>query len=286
MEHITRTMQALNRKPHIVFSISLVMILSSIQNVSAQKSKEVGTAAVDKNHNHVWRYVPKTSSGLALRYYNSGAVAAKHGKFRESLIALDQAVKTDPSFAEAHFRRGDALLELDKLNEAYTDFSTTIKLEPKHYPAYKRRARLNYEKGRLNEAISDYTNAARYADDPIEKAEILKLRAKIHSTAKKYDLSIADYTQSLALNRTPQTLMQRGNQYFSLKQYQQAVNDYSAALPYKVEKLQERLYAMRADAYVKLGKFDLAKQDRKSAKSLVDDSWGSVLKDMDKQTGL
>ncbi|MCC6979290.1 MAG: hypothetical protein IT343_13280 [Candidatus Melainabacteria bacterium] len=51
-------------------------------------------------------------------------------------------------------------------------------------------------------------------------------------------------------------------------------------------KLQDRLYTMRADAYEKLGKFDLARKDRKSAKSLVDDSWGGVLQDMDKQTKL
>ncbi|MBA3991937.1 MAG: hypothetical protein C0469_00320 [Cyanobacteria bacterium DS2.3.42] len=108
----------------------------------------------------------------------------------------------------------------------------------------------------------------------------------MHSSMKKYELAIADMTQSLALDRTPHGLMLRGNQYFALKQYKKAVDDYTEAISMRSPKLQDRLFTMRADAYEKMGRFDLAKKDKKSAKSLVDDSWGSVLQDMDKQTKL
>lgn len=234
----------------------------------------------------VWQYRPQTANRQARYYFSNGVQLHKRGKMKESLVQYDQAIKLDPRCAEFYFRRGDSLLELDKLPEAYADFTKAIELDPRHYPAYKRRARLSYERGKIVEAMRDYKNAEKVCTNSTEKAEIIKLEAKMHSTAKEYNLAIEDFTRSLALKMDPHAIMLRGNQYYSLKDYKRAIADYTEALTHKMPKLQDRLYTMRADAYEKLGKFDLARKDRKSAKSLVDDSWGGVLQDMDKQTKL
>ncbi len=236
--------------------------------------------------NGVWPHRPKTRNRQAMYYYSNGVNLYKKAKMKEAVVELDQAIKLDPNCGEFYFRRGDCLLELDKLNDAYADFSKAIQLEPKHYPAYKRRARLNYERGKLDDALKDYTSAEKVAPNLIERAEIIKLKAKMHSSMKRYDLAIVDLTQSMAFDRTAHALMLRGNQYFSIKQYKKAVDDYTEAISMKSPKLQDRLFTMRADAYEKMGRLDLAKKDRKDAKSIVDDSWGSVLQDMDKQTKL
>ncbi len=236
--------------------------------------------------NGVWQHSPKTRNRQAMYYYNKGVRLYRKAKMKEALVELDQAIKLDPNCGEFYFRRGDCLLELDKLNDAYADFTKAIQLEPRHYPAYKRRARLNYERGKLDDALKDYTSAEKFSPNLIERAEIIKLKAKMHSSMRKYDLAIVDMTQSLALDRTPHGLMLRGNQYFSIKQYKKAIDDYTEAISMKSPKLQERLFTMRADAYEKMGRLDLAKKDRKDAKSIVDDTWGSVLQDMDKQTKL
>lgn len=234
----------------------------------------------------VWQYRPQTNNRQARYYFSNGVELYKRAKMKESLAQYDQAIKLDPKCAEFYFRRGDSLLELDKLPEAYADFTKAIQLEPRHYPAYKRRGRLNYERGKVEEAIKDYKTAESICTNAVEKAEIIKMQAKMHSTIKKYNLAIDDLTRSLAFQRAPQTLMVRGNQYYSVGAYKKAVDDYTEAIAAKMPKLQERLYTMRADAYEKLGRFDLARKDRKSAKALVDDSWGGVLQDMDKQTKL
>lgn len=240
----------------------------------------------ERSVNGVWRHSPKTSNRQAMYYYNKGLRLYRKAKMKDALVELDQAINLDPNCGEFYFRRGDCLLELDKLNDAYADFTKAIQLEPRHYPAYKRRARLNYERGKLDEALKDYTSAEKVSPNLIERAEIIKLKAKMHSSMKKYDLAIIDLTQSMAFDRTAHALMLRGNQYYSIKQYKKAVDDYTEAISLNSPKLQERLYTMRADAYEKMGRFDLAKKDRKDAKSMVDDSWGSVLQDMDKQTKL
>lgn len=234
----------------------------------------------------VWQHRAHTTNRRALYYFNTGVQLYRKAKMKDAIVQLDEAIKLDPNCSEFYFRRGDCFLELDKLNEAYTDFTKAIELEPMHYPAYKRRGRLNYERGKLEDALKDYERAEKATSNRIEKAEIVKLKAKMHSYMKKYDLAIQDLTESIALDRTAHAIMLRGNQYYSMKQYKKAIDDYSEAMKFNSPKLQDRLFTMRADAYEKIGKLDLAKKDRKSAKSLVDDSWGSVLEDMDKQTKL
>ncbi len=238
------------------------------------------------NSHGMWRHIPITSNKQAMYYFNNGFRLYKKTKMKDAVVQFDQAIKLDPKCAEFYFRRGDSFLELDKLNEAYCDFTKTIELEPRCYPAFKRRARLNYERGKFAEALKDYASAEKAAPNLIEKAEILKLKAKMHSSMKQYDLSITEFTRSLAIDRSGHGLMLRGNQYFAIRQYKKAVDDYTEAIAMKNPKLQERLFTMRADAFEKMGRLDLARKDRKDAKSLVDDSWGSVLQDMDKQTKL
>lgn len=234
----------------------------------------------------VWQYLPQTSNRQARYYFSNGVELYKRAKMKESLTQYDQAIKLDPKCAEFYFRRGDSLLELDKLSEAHADFTKAIQLEPRHYPAYKRRARLSYERGKIEDALKDYQSAEKVCSNAVEKAEIVKLVAKMYSTAKKYKLAIDALSRSLSFQRAPHTLMLRGNQYYSIGAYKKAIDDYTEAIAANVPKLQERLYTMRADAYEKLNRFDLARKDRKSAKALVDDSWGGVLQDMDKQTKL
>lgn len=234
--------------------------------------------------NGVWQHNAQTSNDRALRYYRKGLLLCRKAKMKDAIVELDDAIKLEPNCAEFYFKRGDCFLELIKYKEAYADFTKAIQLEPKHFPAYKRRARLNYERGNYDDAIKDYDKALQATPNKSERAEIVKQKAKMHSYMKKYDLAVQELTQSIALERAPHTLMLRGNQYFSMKQYKKAIDDYSEAIKFNSPKLQDRLFTMRADAYEKVGRFDLAKKDRKSAKELVDDSWGSVLQDMDKQT--
>jgi len=245
------------------------------------------TPCFAQNSGTTWKHIPKTSNRQALHYYHNGMRLFQKAKMKDAIVQLDEAIKLDPKCAEFYYRRGDCLLELDKLNEAYGDFTKAIQFDPKHFPAFKHRARLNYERGKLDEAINDYSSAEKIVvGNSSERAEVLRMKAKMHSSMKKYDLAIEDLSQSLALARTPSSLMLRGNQYYSMRQYKKAVDDYTEAISMNVPKFQERLYTMRADAYEKMGRFDLAKKDRKMSKELVDDSWGSVLQDMDKQTKL
>ncbi|HIA51641.1 MAG TPA: tetratricopeptide repeat protein [Candidatus Melainabacteria bacterium] len=268
---------------NLVLSATLSLVFVSPCNAqTVQRAPGMRPLTVDG----VWQHNPQTTNRDALRYHRQGVNLYDHAKMKDAIAQFNEAIKLEPKVAEFYYRRGDCWIELDKLKEAYADYTKAIELEPNHYPAYKRRARIDYERGKLEDAVKDYDSAAKRSPNKIERAEIIKLKAKIHSFMNKHDLAIEDLTQAVALNKTAHALMLRGNSYFSLKQYKKAIDDYTEAIKYKSPKLQERLFSMRADAYEKIGRFDLAKKDRKDAKSIVDDSWGGVLQDMDKQTKL
>jgi len=234
--------------------------------------------------NGVWQANPQTENRAALHYYGCGLRLFRVAKMKDAVEQFDEAIKLDPKCAEFYYKRGDALLELDRLDEAYKDFTKAIQLEPAHYFAYKRRGRLEFERGKLDASLKDFQTAVSVCQSKAEKADILKFVAKIHASMKKHDLAIADLTQALTTTRDTHALMLRGNQYLAVGEYQKAVVDYTEALSHNLPQFQDRLYMMRAQAYEKVGRFDLAKLDKKKAKDIVNDSWGGVLQDLDKHS--
>ena len=57
------------------------------------------------------------------------------GQFREALAATDQAIRLNPSVANAPNHRGIALAQLGRRDEARTAFETALRLEPGHSDA-------------------------------------------------------------------------------------------------------------------------------------------------------
>lgn len=266
----------------ILFAGVLATTISACGNLFFSASSYAATKAP----NGEWQYVPQTTNSQALAQFNGGMRLFQLADMKSAVVRFDNAIAIDPRCAEFYFKRGEAYLELDKLKEAISDLNRTIVLEPDHYPAYKRLARAEYERGNIDAAIKASESAIKHCSFAFDKADSYKTLGKLHSFQKKYDLAIQDMTESLALDKSAHTFLLRGSQYFAVHQYQKAVDDYTAALNQHNDKFYDRLYSLRADAYEKLGRHDLAKADRKKSKDLVDDSWGGVLKDMDKQTKL
>lgn len=224
--------------------------------------------------------IPRSMTSFVL-----GTTRQKQGHYRESLSAFDQAIAIDPKFAAAYVRRGESLLELDDHKAAMANFSKAIQLVPTDWLSYKLRGRIYFEQNEYEKAISDFSASIKYAKDPENKAEMYKNRGKMYANLGKHDLALADLTMSVNLEpfSARSALLLRGNEYYATKQYQKAVDDYTKSISYGDNKAQDRLYALRASAYEKLGKQDLARKDRLKAKDSVKDGWGDVLKDMDKR---
>ena len=90
----------------------------------------------------------------------------------------------------------------------------------------------------------------------------------MYELEKKYDLAIKDLTTLIGIDKKHSDIvLSRGNCYFALGRYKEAISDYSLCLSRGHKDVDP--YLMRAKAYEKLGMKKLAEKDRKSA--MVDD---------------
>lgn len=219
---------------------------------------------------------------IAARNIDFGIRLSKAGKYRESLVQFDEAIKANPAVADYYIWRGRSLLEVEETRQGMNDLNKAIALDPKKSEAFYLRARAHYELGNYQFSLRDYSTAFNLVKTPIEKAEILRLRARMHAALKKYELSIADLSLSLQFNRDPVAFTLRANQYANVGKYNEAVKDYTDAIAKSTVDDKGKLYSQRAIIYEKIGRKDLAFKDREKAKQLTKDNWGDLLPEMDK----
>lgn len=221
------------------------------------------------------------ANDIAARNIDFGIRLSKAGKYRESLIQFDEAIKASPKVADYYIWRARSLLEVEETKQGMNDLNKAIQLDAKKSEAYYLRARAHYELGNYQASLKDYSTAFILVKTPVEKAEILRLRARMHAALKKYDQAIADLTQSLTLSHDPVAFLLRANQYFNIGKYKEAVKDYTDAINFSKTDDISKLYSLRAISYEKLGQKTLALKDREKAKKLTTDTWGDLLPEME-----
>jgi len=86
-----------------------------------------------KNYEHARRLMTVPSPNL---FNNLGLVYQKTNQMKESLEALDSAIKYSPANVEAHNNRGNALAGLGRYEESLKEFQKTIDLNPLYAKAY------------------------------------------------------------------------------------------------------------------------------------------------------
>ncbi|MCY7346573.1 MAG: tetratricopeptide repeat protein [Pyrinomonadaceae bacterium] len=204
---------------------------------------------------------------------------------RERIERFSKILQVDSKNAQAFFERGKGYkscgmaqglryyeLDADKvkkfidqskkfLDQAKNDFDEAIELEPKlsdkiapHYLFI----------GEINESIPELTKAIEL--DP-ELYDGYVARADVFKNKKDYDKAIIDYNKAIEMRpnfATPHT--NRGLCYFYKQDYDSALKDFNKVI--EVAPSFPNNYRRRADLYDKVGKKDLAQQDRKKANEI------------------
>ncbi len=159
--------------------------------------------------------------------------------FDKCVKDCSKAIELDPKLAVAYLNRAESYAGIGQNEKSLADCAEALKLDPKLVGAYCLRARTLTDVGvkldiqnKDKEAHADYMQAIK---DYLAATEINPHDARIYS--------------------------ERGQLYLvRLKEYQKAVDDFSEAL--KLNPKDVESYSNRAEAYEKLGKKDLAAQDR------------------------
>ena len=124
--------------------------------------------------------------------------------YDKAIAEFTEAIRLDPTCAEAYNHRGLAFIVKGDLDQGIADLTEAIRLNPKDALAYWNRGITYYEKtGDCDAAISDYTEAIRLNPN---LAVAYNHRAYTYLQKREFEKAIADYTEAIRINPPTPTL--------------------------------------------------------------------------------
>jgi tetratricopeptide (TPR) repeat protein len=174
----------------------------------------------------------------------------------------------EPGTAQEYLERGKKHIADGDPDCAFGACSEALRLDPRIAQAYACRGYVYVQRKEYEPALADYTEAIRL--DP-NQAYFYYSRSKLYRQKGSTDLALADLDTALKLTpagsiSAPQLYKERGDIYLDKGDYEGAVSDYTEAIRLKPD--DSFFYEVRAKAYRKLGKNDLAAADERKAKEL------------------
>jgi tetratricopeptide (TPR) repeat protein len=152
----------------------------------------------------------------------------RNGKADQALTDYQEAMRVDPSNAQAYYGRGLVWEEKKNYDRAIADFSEAIRRDPKHANAYFYRAFTWRKKDDLDRALADYAEAIRL--DPKDTAGYFN-RASIWRIKNNPTRAVADYTEAIRYDPGyTNAYTRRGLTYESMGDRERARADFRTAL--------------------------------------------------------
>ena len=145
-----------------------------------------------------------------------------------SIEKLTQAIKLDPTDADAYYYRGHAYHKKGNYDKAIADYTKSIKLNPKLADAYNSRGLAHIRKGGYDKAIKDLNKAIQL--NP-KSAKAYNNRGTAYRWKCDYGKAIADHTESIQLNpKSAKAYNNRGAAHSRKGDYDQAIEDLNKAI--------------------------------------------------------
>jgi len=94
-------------------------------------------------------------------YVNQGVMLRRNNQLAESVNMFQQAIRLNPSSANAHFELGQVLEQREQVNEAIAEYQEAIKADPDKSAAHTRLATLYTKQGQNERAVQEYQEVLR-----------------------------------------------------------------------------------------------------------------------------
>ncbi len=212
----------------------------------------------------------RNPSPKAAALVESGKKAALSDDLEKAVQEFTEAARIDPNHPAAYTERGQALFKLGETERAISDYSTALKKDVYYGPALRGRAMANLYRGSTELALSDLSKAIQIAEvdpsrlPPLELFYARRSRANIYGTKSQPEGEIADCTALIEAYKRDRTL---SSALLTVYQAEGTTN------------LIASIYRQRANAYIRLSKPDLARDDLTAAVALSADRGFSALLD-------
>jgi tetratricopeptide (TPR) repeat protein len=196
-----------------------------------------------------------------------GLLRVAHGQPQRALVAFDEAIRKNPTFAQAHYCRAGVLLDRGEYQTAIAAYDEVIRLEPTNAAAfYGRGAAWDYI-GENEKALADMDRALGL-DPKLYVAYCV--RGTIWLTQGMYDRAIREYSEALRVKPTAvDAIVGRAGAWMKIRQYDKAIGDYDQAIRIDGNDATSHLY--RGMAWRAKGRYDKAIADLSTALRLEKD---------------
>ena len=201
---------------------------------------------------------------------DAGKKAALADDLEKAVADFTEAVRIDPNHPSGYTERGQALFKLGETDRAIADYSAALKKDANFGPALRGRAMANLYRGSTEVAFTDLSKAIQIAEidparlPPLELFYARRSRANIFGTRAKPEGEVADCTALIDSYKRDKALKTA-----LIEVYQ----------PDGAANLIATIHRQRANAYIRLGKPELARDDLTSAVLLSSDRGFSALLD-------
>ena len=181
-------------------------------------------------------------------YVSLGVAYSKRGLGNNALECFEKVIDRNPNHAEAHYFRGNILFMRKMIPQSVEAYSEAIKLDPKLIQANEippPQNRLTDYKSTPSEFVWLREPAMKVIEcnQIIEKdagnPEAYMIRATSYAKLRNFEQAVKDYTS--VLNIVPndsQALGYRGLAYTFLEKYEDAINDYDRAIDLKPDHIE------------------------------------------------
>ncbi len=182
------------------------------------------------------------------------------GLFQDALAHFNAALDTTYSLyicSRVLRCRGLLYQSMEKYDLANSDFNQALEIDPAFYECYYLIGMVQYDLGNFKESVRLMTRMIDY-----ESNNFLALmnRGNAYMMMKEYDLAIQDLTMAIDLNRECSVLYyNRGNVYCFLKNLEAALQDYTTSL--ELDPTQASTLFNRGNTFHELGRYNEAAND-------------------------
>jgi len=198
-----------------------------------------------------------SGKGLAFAFYRRGNGYYEKRDYDRAILDYDEAIRLNPSHANAHSNRGVAYARKGDYDHAILDYDEAIRLNPNHADAFSNRGVAYARKGDYDRAIQNYDEAIRLNPN---HANALYDRGNAYRRKGDYDRAIQNYDEAIRLNPNhANAFSNRGIAYGRKGDYDRAVQNYDEAI--RLNPNHANALYNRGNAHRRKGDYDHAGRD-------------------------
>ena len=226
------------------------------ENNKIKQAKEICIKIYKKN--------PKHFDNLRLLNF----IYFKEKNFSKALNIINEAIKVNPNFAEAHNEQGNALNELKQLNMALKSYDNAIKINPNFSDAYYNKAVILHELKNIELAIENYDNSIKINPNHIHAHNNKGFALQ---QLKKFDESLKSYNRAYKINSNFNFLLGKIFHTKNLMCNWESYNDF-------LDKLKKKISDNSAASlpFNTISLYDLPSLQKKNAETFIKKTFGNI----------